>query len=125
MIGTMINSAEADIRFAMQYFINGKLYAIDRSATGLPCLHFFKDIFHLIQSQRNTNGNGMSHTALRFIRSHYYYFTQFFHRLYQITDTRRRYTIVIGYKNAQEYISRTPISDRELFLRFREGCIRH
>ena len=44
MIGTMIDTAEADIRLAVQYFVAGQLHTVYRGAAALPRLYTFKNI---------------------------------------------------------------------------------
>ena len=96
MVGAMIDSAEANIRLAMQNFINGKLYTIDRGAAGLPD----STPSNISSTLFNLNGTpiviacpmplcGLSGATTTTSPSLY--------RFYQIAYTRRRYTIIIRY----------------------------
>ena len=63
----------------MQYFIHRQLYAIHRGAGTLPGFHSLEEVVHGMQTQGITNGNGMAHAGLGFIRGYHYYFSQAFY----------------------------------------------
>jgi hypothetical protein len=52
-----------------------------------------------VQSQGLTNGDGMSHSRLWFIRGYHNNFSQVFYCFHQVHDTGGSYTIVISNKD--------------------------
>ena len=65
----------------------------------MPGFNALKHIFNLIEPEWHTDGYGMSHPALRFVWCYYYHFSQFFYGFHQVAYTRRRYTIIVCYKD--------------------------
>src|SRR6478672_10040846 len=95
MIGTMINTTEADIRFFMQDLIYRQLYTVYRGTISLPGFNITEQI-HFFHSQGITNGDRMAHSTLRIIRCNYYYPAHIFYRFYQAANTFGGDIIVVG-----------------------------
>src|SRR4051812_31330926 len=95
VIGAMVDTAQTDIGFAVQYFIYGKFNTIHRCAAGMPGFNAIKNVY-LIHAQRFTDRDSMSHTTLWFVGRHYHYFAQWSYCFYQASYTGCSDAVIIG-----------------------------
>ena len=86
------------IGFAVQDLLGSDLHTIGRGARAAV---FFVFIFSFdgdrFAEKGVTNGNGMSHSALRAVRGHHDHVSKLFHYLHEGTDSRGSYAVVIGH----------------------------
>ena len=95
MVGAMVNSAEANIRFAVKSFIN-KFYTICRCAGGLPGFHITKNI-HAVHAKWRADRDRMPYTALRLVRATTTTF-EVFNCFYQVAYAGWSDVVVIRYQ---------------------------
>jgi hypothetical protein len=95
MVGPMIDPAQANIRFPVQYFVHGQLHTVYRGAGALKGFNSIKYGYRM-QAQGQSDRNGMTHAGLGLIRGHNYHFTQIFDGFHKISNSRSHNAIVVG-----------------------------
>src|SRR6185436_14505085 len=98
MISAVIDTTQAEIRFAVKDLVDSQFYAIDRCA-GAGVRFDFSKYIHFMKPERLTDGDRMSHSGLRLIGSYYYNFAEIFYCFNQIHDAGSGYSIIIGDKD--------------------------
>src|SRR5205809_1003839 len=98
MVGSMVDATKTEIGLAMQDLVHRQFHTIYRS-TGTGISFYFTKYIYFLQTERMTDGNGMTHAGLRFIRSNNNDLAQVFNCFYQVHDTGSHYPVIISDEN--------------------------
>ena len=93
---SMIDTADYQIRFAVEYCMEGKLHTVYRRTGTFVNRKSYVFTYQLIMN-RFGHCQRTCIARTRCIRRHYYDFSQRTEKLYQLTNTFRNDSIVIGY----------------------------